>query len=66
MYLFTAEGLREALKGFDFNRATAALQAVGAVQAPGADGKRSRMTRIDGRRVRVYEVNPDPLQGSAE
>jgi len=64
VYLFTAEGLREALKGFDFNRATAALQAVGALEAPGADGKRSRMTRIGRRRVRVYEVNPDPLEAN--
>jgi putative DNA primase/helicase len=62
VYLFTAEGLREALKGFDFNRATAALQAVGALEAPGADGKRSRTARIGGRRLRVYEVNPDPLE----
>ena len=66
VYLFTAEGLREALKGFDFSRATAVLQTVGALEAPGADGKRSRMARVGGRRVRVYEVNPDPLEGAAE
>jgi putative DNA primase/helicase len=63
-YLFTAEGLREALRGFDFNRATSALQAVGALEPPGADGKRSRMVRIGGRRVRVYEVNPEPLEAT--
>lgn len=66
VYLFTSEGLREALKVFDFNRATAVLQTVGALEAPGADGKRSRTARIGGRRMRVYEVNPDPLGGAAE
>jgi putative DNA primase/helicase len=38
-YLFTAEGMREALKGFDFKRGLDVLQEVGAMAAPGADGK---------------------------
>src|SRR5690606_21184271 len=31
-YLFTSEGMREALKGFDFNRALAVLQDAGAIK----------------------------------
>lgn len=59
-YLFTADGLREALKGFDFNRALDELERAGVVPKAGADGKRSRLTKIDGRTLRVYPVNPSP------
>jgi putative DNA primase/helicase len=57
-YLFTADGLREALKGFDFNRALDTLQEVGAIAAPGANGERSKATRINGRVVKLYAVTP--------
>lgn len=57
-YLFTGDGLREALKGFDFNRALDTLQEVGAIAAPGADGKRAKLVRINGRSVRLYAVTP--------
>lgn len=66
VYLFTADGLGEALKGFDIKRATGVLMALGAIPAAGADGKRSRPTRINGNRVRVYEVSPDALSQAAE
>jgi putative DNA primase/helicase len=56
-YLFTADGLREALKGFDFNRALDALQEVGAIAAPGADGKRAKPVRINGQVRKLYAVN---------
>jgi putative DNA primase/helicase len=57
-YLFTADGLREALKGFDFNRALDTLQEVGAIAAAGADGKRAKFMRINGRGLKLYAVNP--------
>jgi putative DNA primase/helicase len=57
-YLFTADGLREALKGFDFNRALDTLQEVGAISAAGADGKRAKFMRIHGRGLKLYAVNP--------
>jgi putative DNA primase/helicase len=62
-YLFTAEGLREALTGFDFNRALDALQEAGALPIPGADGKRAKFYRIGGRGVKLYPVQADKLGG---
>jgi putative DNA primase/helicase len=58
IFLFTADGLREALEGFDFHRALDTLQEVGAIAAPGADGKRAKPVRINGRVVKLYAVNP--------
>ena len=58
VYLFTADGLREALKGFDFNRALDTLQQVGAIAAPGADSKRAKSFRINGRVMKLYAVTP--------
>ena len=60
-YLFNSDGLREALKGFDFNRALEALERTGVLPKAGADGKRSRLTKIDGRTLRLYPVNPSPV-----
>lgn len=62
-YLFTAEGLREAVKGFDFKRALDVLQEVGVIPTPGADGKRARFYRIGGRGVKLYPVQADKLTG---
>jgi putative DNA primase/helicase len=63
-YLFTAEGMREATKGFDFKRALDVLQELGALQKPGPDGKRSKAERIGGQRShRLYAINPDKLVG---
>lgn len=60
-YLFTADGMREALKGFDFGRALDALQEAGALPVPGADGKRAKFYRIGGRGVKLYPVQADKL-----
>jgi len=65
MYLFNADGLREALKGFDFNRALDALQQAGAIEAPGADGKRAKFMRIRGQGMKLYTVRPDRIEGGA-
>lgn len=61
VYLFNADGLREALKGFDFKRALDLLEEVGAIPEPGADGKRARFMRIGGRGLKLYPVTADRL-----
>lgn len=63
VYLFNADGLREALKGFDFNRALDTLQQAGAIDAPGADGKRGKPCRVGGGVKRLYAVRPDRIDG---
>lgn len=60
-YLFTAEGMREALKGFDFSRALDVLQEAGALPAPGADGKRAKFYRICGQGIKLYPVQAEKL-----
>ena len=65
VYLFNADGLREALKGFDFSRALDALQQAGAIEAPGADGKRVKSMRIRGQGMKLYAVRPDHIKGGA-
>lgn len=62
-YLFIADGMREALKGFDFARALDVLQQVGAIEAPGTDGKRAKYMRIRGRGMKLYTVRPDRIEG---
>lgn len=63
-YLLTAEAMREAMKGFDFNRALDVLQELEALEKAGADGKRAKLLRIGGQRpVRLYPINPDKLNG---
>ena len=61
-YLFTASGMKEAIKGFDLTRAADVLIQCGALPARGADGKPSRLMRIDGVTVRVYPISPDKLR----
>ncbi|MEB0112783.1 DUF927 domain-containing protein [Variovorax sp. RTB1] len=62
VYLFTADGMREALKGFDFARGLDVLQEVGALPQPGASAERSRMRRICERPVRVYAIDVARLE----
>ena len=63
LYLFTADGLREALKGFDFNRALDVLEQAGAIPKANTRGERAKPETIGGRKVRVYQVRADALQG---
>ena len=65
VYLFNADGLREALKGFDFNRALDTLQQVGAIEMPSADGKRAKFIRIRGQGMKLYAVRPNRIDGGA-
>lgn len=62
-YLFTTGGMREALKGFDFQRATTELIRCGAMPAPGADGKRAKPHNIHGEKKRLYEIDATKLEG---
>jgi putative DNA primase/helicase len=58
LYLFTPGGLREATKGFDIARVTAALDQAGAL-ADTDTGKRSKTTKTpDGRATRLYYIDP--------
>lgn len=63
LYLFTSDGLREALKGFDFKRALDELEACGVLPKANASRERSKPETIGGRKVRVYEVRADVLHG---
>ncbi|WP_367025421.1 DUF927 domain-containing protein [Methylococcus sp. ANG] len=65
-YLFTADGLREALKGFDFKQALDVLEQAGALPAAGADGKRARAYKIGGRVVKLYPLASEKVGGDHE
>ncbi len=64
-YLFTSGGLREALKGFDFNKTLAVLEHLGVLPKSKANGERSQSFNIGSgiskRKVRLYKINPDRL-----
>lgn len=59
-YLFTSDGMREALKGFDFNRALDCLENAGALPKPD-NGERAKPRRIGGRLIRLYAVRAEKL-----
>lgn len=63
VYLFNADGMREALKGFDFKLALDVLQEAGALPNADASGERAKAQRIDGRLVRLYSIQADNLGG---
>jgi putative DNA primase/helicase len=56
-FLFTSAGIREALVGFDLNRALDSLQASGALPPTGDSGKRSQLVRVAGQPQRLYVVS---------
>ena len=61
VYLFNSEGMREAVKGFDFKRALGTLQEAGALPESDASGERAKAQRIGGRLVRLYPIQADKL-----
>lgn len=63
LYLFNADGLREALRGFDFKRALDVLESCGVIPKASATGERSKTENVGGRKVRVYPVRADALHG---
>jgi putative DNA primase/helicase len=62
VFLFNADGLREALKGFDFRRALDVLEQAGAIPKAGANGERARLKRIGGRAVKLYPITAGRLE----
>lgn len=62
-YLFTAEGMRDALKGFDFKSALDVLQKLGALPSPKGNGERAKLMRINGVGTKLYEIDPNKLAG---
>jgi len=65
VYLFNADGLREALKGFDFKRALDLLEEAGALPPKPANGERARPVRIGGRVAKLYPLSADRLTEAA-
>uniref|UniRef100_A0ABX1MX74 DUF927 domain-containing protein n=1 Tax=Aromatoleum buckelii TaxID=200254 RepID=A0ABX1MX74_9RHOO len=63
LYLFNSDGLREALKGFDYKQALDVLEACGVISKASATGERSKTENIGGRKVRVYPVRSNALHG---
>ena len=62
VYLFTAGGMREALKGFDLKRSLDILVSVGALPKPKEESsERLKQRKIEGSNKRVYEINPEKL-----
>lgn len=57
-YWFTNDGMREALKGFDFGRGLDTLRSAQLLIAP-PSGAKSKSQRIHGRFVRIYKIRPD-------
>ena len=56
VYLFTASGLREALKGHDFKRALDVLQEAKILAVPENKGERAQFARIGGRAMKLYQI----------
>ncbi|MGB8884881.1 MAG: DUF927 domain-containing protein [Azonexus sp.] len=63
-YLFTAEGMREAVGNHEFSRALDTLEAMGALAKRGTGGERAKPERIGGNRpVKLYAINYGRLTG---
>lgn len=66
IYLFTAGGMKEALKGFDLKRSLDILVSVGALPEPKTtNGERSKQRKIDGKNTKVYEINAEKLSNAS-
>lgn len=60
VYLFSTSGMTEALKGFDFKRGLAMLEAAGMTPPPGKSGRRGTRLRVQGRpQTWFHEIWPD-------
>ena len=56
VYLFTKDGLHEAVRGFDFSRALDHLQEAGMLPKTQASGERRVSARMAGRLVKLYPI----------
>ena len=66
LYLFTADGMKEAVKGYDLKRALDLLEEAGVIPKANAKGERAKPENIGARKVRVYQVRSDVLQGGGD
>ncbi len=57
IFMFTAEGMNEALKGFDLRPALDELEHLGVIPSRNAAGERARNTNINGNHHRLYHVS---------
>jgi putative DNA primase/helicase len=64
IYLFTSEGLREALKGFDFSPALNVLETAGVLVPPPGQRDRRQSYKIGGRKVALYTIVAEKLGGT--
>jgi putative DNA primase/helicase len=64
VYLFTSDGLREALTGFDFSRALNVLEAAGALVLPNEKSEHRKAYKIGGRKVSLYAIVSEKLGAS--
>jgi putative DNA primase/helicase len=55
-YLFNSAGMREALKGFDFNRALDSLEQLGFIGKAGTNGERAKNTRTPQGQTKLYVI----------
>jgi putative DNA primase/helicase len=58
--------MREALKGFDFDRALDVLEHAGVIPPPDEKGRRPRRKKIGGKNTRVYFLDADALLASRD
>lgn len=66
VYLFTSDGLKEAVKGFELSRALDSLQAAGALVTPNESGERRVVRQIGNGKPKLYAVAADNLEGSVK
>jgi putative DNA primase/helicase len=62
LYYFTADAMREALRGHDLKRGLAMLEGLGVLVAAG-NGDKAKAVRIGSRVIRAYLINPANLAG---
>ena len=61
IYLFNKDGMREALRSFDFKRGLDVLQQAGVLISSDSSSERAKPMRIGGRMVRLYTIRADKL-----
>ena len=58
VWLFTAEGLRRAVPGFETSTALSVLDSAGWIIEKGDGGKRAKKVKVDGQSLRLYHLQP--------
>jgi putative DNA primase/helicase len=63
IFLFTKDGLREATRGYDFNRVLRALDEAGAFYVKGYGKEKAKKRDLpDGGQAKLYHINPKKLE----